>query len=207
MCVIEHQLVCVLREARDLLRAGLIEALLIDFHAQTAGEHCSVGFRLLGIGDVGSAHGLEIFLHTLPIQTGLLEILRRTHKGAGFPPNRCTQSAERAAGLGSEKDQSFVSLFRDGDEYSFVVYGFAPGFYTCKPGFRRRIGCTPQERDHHQVADGLAIGKVSMNPETIASLKVWYLGYGQSRPRPLHPHLDLGANQVERGALLRGGRQ
>ena len=57
--VIEHQLIGVLREARHLLGAGLIETLLIELHIQTARQQRGVRFQLLGIGGVGFAERLR----------------------------------------------------------------------------------------------------------------------------------------------------
>ena len=47
--VVEYQLIGILREARHLLRAGLVEALLIEAHVQAARQHRGARLQLFGI--------------------------------------------------------------------------------------------------------------------------------------------------------------
>ena len=165
MGVVEHQLIRVLRKARDLLRAGLVETLLVKLHPEATGQHGGVDFQLVRIGGIGFAHRLHIFFQAQAVEAGLLQILRGTYKCARLAADRGAKRAKGAAGFRGKKHQRFFGLFGNCDEYAFFVDGLAPGFHAGKPGFGRRIGSASQERDHHQVAHRLAVWEIGMNPK------------------------------------------
>src|SRR3954447_8882708 len=110
MSVVEHKLLGILSETRYLLRARLIEALLVEPDIQASGEKGRVDLQLLGIESIRFSHRVQIFLQTLAIETGLLQILCGAHECPRFAANGRAQCAERTSSFGREKDQCFLSL-------------------------------------------------------------------------------------------------
>ena len=91
----------------------------------------------------------EVSFKPCAIKAGLLQILCGADECARLSTNGIAQSRKCATGFGSEEDQSFFSLRRNGDENSFVTDGLVPGFGASEPVFGRGIGGSTQERDHH----------------------------------------------------------
>ena len=198
MCVVQHQLIGVLREARHLLRGGLVEALLIEAHVQTASQHCCARFQLLGIGGVGLANRFQIFFETLALEAGLLKILSGADESSGLAANRRAERAEGATGFGSEKYESLLGFVGNDDKNSFVADGLVPGFDASKPGIGRRIGRATQKNDDHQIADGLAVGKIGMHPEAVSAAGDWELrAMGRVDSGALHANFDFRTNEVK----------
>ena len=70
--IVEHELIRVLSQARHLLSARLVEALLIHADIQTTRQQRRTRFELLGVGRRNLADEVEIFFETLAIEGCLL---------------------------------------------------------------------------------------------------------------------------------------
>ena len=197
MGIVQHKLIGVLRKAGNLLRTRLVETLLIKPDIQAASQHCGVRLQLLRIRGINFPNLIHVLFDPLAIETRLLQVLRGADKRAGLASNCRAQRAESTSCLRCKENQGLFRLLGDSDENPFFVSGASPGFDTGKPGIRRWIGRAPQEGDDHQIPDGLAIGQVRMQPQTIARLKVRNFRDGQGLAPALNPDLDFGANQIE----------
>src|SRR6267154_3736024 len=62
--VVEDELVRILGKARNLLRGGLVETLLLETHVKAARQQDGVSLHLLGIGNRGLTNRLQIFFQT-----------------------------------------------------------------------------------------------------------------------------------------------
>jgi len=148
MRVVQHQLIGVLRQARNLLRARLVKTLLVQADIQASGQHCGAGFQLLRIAAGYFTNRVQIFFQPQAVQARLFQILRCSHKCSRLASHRTAQRAEGATRLRSQKDQCLFSLFGNGDKNTFVACGLDPGFRASEPGIRRRIGGPTQKRYH-----------------------------------------------------------
>jgi len=201
VCVIEDELLGVLSETRDLLGAGLVETLLVQFDIQAAPEQRGVSFQLLGVSSVGFMNGFEIFFETQAVEAGLLKVLRGTDEGAGLAAYGVAESAIGSASFWSEKYESFLGFFGNVDEDAFLVDSVIPCFDASEPVVRRRIGGTAKESNDHQVVNGLAVGEIGMDPETVSGLEIGDLGDGKSGACALNANLDFRTNEVEGGIV------
>jgi len=195
--VVEHQLVRVLGEARDLLGAGFIETLLVEADVQAARQKGRVRFELLGIGAVGLADGVEEFLQALTIEAGLLQVLCGANEGSGLAANGGAKRAEGATGVRGEEYESFFGLVGNGDKDAFVADGVGPRLDSSEPGIWRRIRRTTQEGNDHQIADRLTLGKIGVNPQAVSGLQTGDLGNRESYTGALDTNLNLWAGEVE----------
>ena len=159
----------------------------------------------LGIRFGSFFHLAEIFFEPCAIETGLIQILRGAHKCAGLAAHGGAKRAEVAAGFWREKNERLLRVFRHRHYDSFLADLFVPGFGTCKPVVGRRVGGAAEKRDDQQIADGLAFGKIRVNPEAVAGLEVRHVGNWQRLAGARDGHLDARACQIESGGIGAGG--
>ena len=130
--VIQNELISVLSKAGDLLRAGLIKALLLKPYIKAARQQGGARLHLLRIG--GSLpHGIQIFFQALTVEAGLFKILRGPHEGSRLSTNCTAYRAERASGFWRQKNDRLLGSFWNGDEYTFIVNLLGPSFDARKP--------------------------------------------------------------------------
>ena len=105
---------------------------------------------------------------------------------------------------GREKNERLLRVFRHRYYDSFLADLFVPGFGSCKPVVGRRVGGAAEKRDDQQIADGLAFGKIRVNPEAVAGLEVRHVGDRQRLAGARDGHLDARARQIESGGIRAG---
>src|SRR5258708_31706640 len=150
MRVVEDQLIGVLSKAGHLLRTRFVKALLVKANIQTSRQQRGAGFQLLGFAAGYFADGIQIFFQAQPIEAGLFQILRSSHKRSWLASDSSAQRAESAPRLRSQEYQSLLSLFGNGDENTFIAGGLAPGFDKSEQGIRGGIGGSPTKPDDNQ---------------------------------------------------------
>src|SRR5712671_796212 len=178
MRVVEDELIGILSEAGNLLRARLVKTLLVETNIQTSRQQRGAGFQLLGIAARFFANCGQIFFEPQPVEARLFQILRGSHKRSGLASDSSAQGVESASRLRSQEDQSLFSFFGNGDENTFIAGGLIPGFDASKPGIRRRISGPAQKRDDHKIMHRLSVRQVRMHPKAVSSLEMRNLGDG-----------------------------
>ena len=162
--IVQHQPVRVLHQARRLLIAGLVEALLVYPDAKRPRGFLRTFLQRGRIGLRRHLNVVEIRVQAHPIQARCLQILRRAHKGAGASAHRVAQGAEVASRLRSQKHDGLLRFRGNGHKHALVVRLVRPCLNARKPPRRRRIGGPAQKGDNQNKVRGLALRKIRMDP-------------------------------------------
>jgi hypothetical protein len=205
VCIVKHKLVGILGKARGLLRAGLVETLLIDLHVQAASEHLGALMELLGLTFSREANRGQIFFEAGAIETRLMKVLHGANKGSRFSANRSAESAESASGIRGEENQGLRRFVRNCDPDTFLPDVFVPCLDLGEPIVWRRVGGAAQERHDHDVVRGLGFGEIGMNPEAVRWLQVRYLRDREDGFTTAYTYFHRGASQIE-GSPFRKSR-
>jgi hypothetical protein len=193
-----------LGEAGRLLGAGLVEALLIDLHAETAGKHLGALVKLLGFAFGSEADGREIFFEARAVETGLVEVLHGANEGTGLPADGCAERAESSAGFRSEEDQSLRGFVWNGHPKAFLAHLLIPGLDLGEPVLGRRVCGAAEEGDDHDVTGGLRFGEIGLDPEAVRGLEVRDFGDGEDGFAAADADVHGRAGEIEGGPVGEG---
>ena len=195
--VIKDEIFGVFRQAGALFFERLGEAGFIDANAERAREQHRMLFQRFRVGVVDRFHVGEIFFETRSIETRLIQILRSANENARASADGAAQRTEIATGFGREENQRLLSVLRNGDDDSLFLNRLGPRFCFREPILRRRVCRSAQKRDDQQVARGLIVGKIGMQPQAIAGLQIRDLRDRQRLAVARDLHLDARAEQIE----------
>ena len=180
VAVVKQHLVAGLGEAGGLCVDGLLEAVEVGLEIESAGEEFGVlGERLWVVGR-HTAHVCEIGLYSRLLEASLCEILRGANEDAGPSADSGAEGAEVAAGFGRKKEDNLLGFLRNDDRDAFVADLLVPGLNFSEPAVGRRVGGTAEEGRDEKVMDRLGGGKVGVQPNFVAGLKIGNLGNGKS---------------------------
>ena len=196
--IVEHHLVGILRETRNLLGGRFIKALLVQLHVQASRQQRGASFKFLRIRRRCLADRVQVSFQPRSIKAELLQILRGTYESAGFAANRCPQRGKCSASFGREQDDGLLGIGRYGNKDSFFMNSLRPNFSTREPGFRRWVSSPSQKHHHHQIVDGLRVRHIGMHPEPVSRLQVWHFCNWDGHASPLHVYLKFRPDQIKR---------
>ena len=196
--VVHDQPLGMLRQARRLLVSGFVEAFLIDLDAEAAGCCFGAFFQGFWIGLGGDSDFSKVGIEAHSVPAGRLQVLAGADKDAGTSSDGIAQCAEVATRFGSQEHDGLLRLLGHHDENTFFACLAVPRFHACEPLVGRRIGDAAQEGDDEDIARGLTIGKVGMDPKPVSREEVGHLANGQSYLAPLDVYVHFGAGKVKR---------
>ena len=176
---------------------GLVEALLVHLDAQRSRKEDGPVVQRLWIQVGTTFYFGQVFVRARAVQAGLIQILHGPYENAGLAAYGGPQTAEIAAGLGSEKQYGLLSLRRNGDENAFRFYLLGPCLRSREPILGRRVSGAPQERDHQQIMRGLIVGKINVDPQPVSRQQVGHVRDTEFISGAGYIDFQFGSGQIE----------
>src|ERR1700739_816610 len=152
---------------------------------------------MIGAGLTDPLDGGKVDLESGAVKSGLIQILRCTHKGARPTTNSADKRLEVSTGFWGEEDQYLPRILWDRDLQPFAAF-MIPCLRREEPVFRRRVCRATQKGRHKKIMHGLPWGEICFDRHLIASRKIGYLGDRQGLPCMNHFYFQRGPCQIER---------